>query len=46
LATHSSAESSVSGRFDVDMTISAFDRIAAPDKPKKAAEAPPSEAKP
>jgi len=32
--------------YDVDMTISAFDRIAAADKPKKAAEPPASEDKP
>jgi hypothetical protein len=32
--------------YDVDMTVSAFDRIAAADKPKKAAEPPASEAKP
>lgn len=32
--------------YDVDMTISAFDRSATPEKPKKAAETPASEAKP
>jgi general secretion pathway protein M len=32
--------------YDVDMTISAFDRIAGTDKPKKPAEAPATEAKP
>src|SRR6478609_2386559 len=32
--------------YDVDMTISAFDRVASAEKPKKAAEAPASEAKP
>ena len=32
--------------YDVDMTISAFDRIASTEKPKKPAEAPASEAKP
>ncbi|HYQ44650.1 MAG TPA: hypothetical protein VER11_21850 [Polyangiaceae bacterium] len=32
--------------YDVDMTISAFDRIAGTDKPKKPAEAPAAEAKP
>jgi general secretion pathway protein M len=32
--------------YDVDMTVSAFDRIAAAEKPKKAAEPPASEAKP
>jgi len=32
--------------YDVEMTISAFDRTAAPEKPKKAAEPPANEAKP
>ena len=32
--------------YDVDMTVSAFDRAAAPEKPKKALEPPASEAKP
>ena len=32
--------------YDVDMTVSAFDRSAAAEKPKKAAEPPASEAKP
>jgi hypothetical protein len=32
--------------YDVDMTVSAFDRTATPEKPKKAAEPPASEAIP
>lgn len=32
--------------YDVDMTVSAFDRVVAAEKPKKAAETPASEAKP
>jgi hypothetical protein len=32
--------------YDIDMTVSAFDRAAAAEKPKKPAEPPANEAKP